>query len=102
MVVDFARRTWPASTSASPMRIRQRVVLPAPLGPTRPTRWPRVMCHVRSRNTVWAPNDLLASSIWIMIRACVRSGEVSVPDGRHAPDAAIVLPDHPGGIEEAG
>src|SRR5512136_575343 len=102
MVVDFAGRTWPASTSISPMRMRQRVVLPAPLGPTRPTRWPRVMCHVRSRNTVWAPNDLLASSSWIMIRARVRSGEVLVSDGSHAPDTAIVLRHHPGCIEVAG
>src|SRR5574341_1574639 len=65
MVAVFVRRTCPASASISPVRIRQSVVLPAPFGPTRPMRCPRVMCHVRSLKTTCPPKDLLMFSSWI-------------------------------------
>src|SRR5262245_47997571 len=37
MVTPRSTATWPSSGSSSPVIIRNNVVLPAPLGPTRPT-----------------------------------------------------------------
>src|SRR5574341_11368 len=65
MVAVFVRRTCPASASISPVRIRQSVVLPAPFGPTRPMRCPRLMCHVRPLKTICPPKDLPMFSSWI-------------------------------------
>src|SRR4051812_45563224 len=43
----------------------QSVVLPAPLGPTRPMRSRSAMRQVTSRKTSWPPNPLETSSSWI-------------------------------------
>ena len=45
----------PASGSSRPSAIRRRVVLPAPLRPTRPTFSPGLCCQVASRRTTFGP-----------------------------------------------
>src|SRR3990172_9507591 len=54
-----ARDTDPAEASSSPTRIRSRVVLPTPFGPTSPMRAPLLMVNVRLANRSNAPNDLV-------------------------------------------
>src|SRR4029453_19228611 len=45
--------------------MRQSVVLPAPLGPTRPMRSRSAMRQVTSRNSAWPPKPFEMSSGWI-------------------------------------
>ena len=55
------RRIFPLSGSNSPRISLSKVVLPAPLGPIKPTLSPRRIVPVKSRMTVFAPNDFDAS-----------------------------------------
>ena len=42
---------WPSSGSSSPVRIRKRVLFPAPLRPKRPTRSPWLIWKVMPSRT---------------------------------------------------
>src|ERR1044072_2006185 len=55
----------PESASSSPASIFSSGVLPAPLGPHRPTRSPSPLCQVTCSSSVRSPNDLLRSESWI-------------------------------------
>ena len=48
----------PPSSDISPTMRRSSVVLPAPFGPTRPTRMPGLMCRLASSRSTWLPKDL--------------------------------------------
>ena len=52
-----ARSTRPASGASTPARIRNRVVLPAPLGPTMPTRSRPSTASDTPSSTTWPPNE---------------------------------------------
>ena len=54
----FARVTVPDEGSSSPMRIRNRVVLPIPLGPTSASRAPFATENVTLEKMSSAPKDL--------------------------------------------
>src|SRR5882762_3767392 len=56
------RLTRPTSGSSRPARMRQSVVLPAPLGPTRPILSRSALRHDRSRKRTCPPNDLAIDS----------------------------------------
>src|ERR1700684_3256458 len=59
MVNFFGTETSPSSRSSSPTIMRKRVVLPAPLGPTRPTFSPGLSWNDASTNTSCLPYCLL-------------------------------------------
>src|SRR5262249_24474889 len=67
-VTPLSRCTPPAPGSSTPARMRQRVVLPVPLGPQRPMRSPRPMRHDTSRRSTCPPYPLETAS-----RAITRS-----------------------------
>src|SRR4051812_8872052 len=69
MVVPRSTATWPSSGCSSPVIIRNSVVLPAPLGPTRPTFSPFWRVADASIKRIWWPICLLMLSRRIM---CVR------------------------------
>src|SRR5688500_12160407 len=59
---------WPSSGVSYPAIILRSVVLPAPLGPHRPTRSPDVICQVTSSRSTRSPND------FVMEDSCNKSG----------------------------
>src|SRR4029450_2393557 len=61
-VTPLSRGTRPSPGSSTPPRMRQRVVLPAPLGPTRPIRSPRPTRHEQSWRSAWPPYPLETDS----------------------------------------
>src|SRR5688572_5643700 len=76
---------WPASGSSSRVIKRKIVVLPAPLGPTRPIFSPRFTAAEASRNRICAPWRLETASMRItaILRAGVRTaGSAAVPTRR--------------------
>ncbi len=54
----LARVIVPAEGSSSPIRMRKRVVLPMPLGPTMASRAPFATENVTPENKSSAPKDL--------------------------------------------
>src|SRR5438046_8934052 len=56
----------PLSGSSSPARSRQRVVLPAPFGPTRPMRSPSAIRHDSAPKSCCPAYAFWMSSTWIM------------------------------------
>src|SRR5688500_16511691 len=56
----------PLSGSSSPASILSRVVLPAPLGPARPTRSRSSICQLTASRSTRSPNDLLRFESWII------------------------------------
>src|SRR6266567_2796721 len=67
MVVFLAQVISPASTSSSPVMIRNIVVFPAPFGPTRPVRLPGRIWKLASRNSIWPPCCLVMLDRWIIV-----------------------------------
>src|SRR5438270_7928428 len=59
MVSRLGTETSPSSGSSSPTTMRKSVVLPAPLGPTRPTFSPGLSWNDASTNTSCLPYCLL-------------------------------------------
>ena len=59
-------RMLPLSGDSSSRIIRKRVVLPAPLGPTKPTREPGRRCAVAFLSRTFVEYCLLTDSIWSM------------------------------------
>ena len=55
MVVPLGMETAPSSGDSSPTISRNTVVLPAPLGPTRPTFSPGLSWNEVSTNRTWRP-----------------------------------------------
>ena len=51
----FGTETSPSSAASSPTIIRNSVVLPAPLGPTRPTFSPGLSWKEASTKRTWRP-----------------------------------------------
>src|SRR5436190_6321347 len=66
MVTPRSTATWPSSGCSSPVIIRNSVVLPAPLGPTRPTFSPLLSAAEASMKRSWWPFCLLMLSRRIM------------------------------------
>src|SRR5436309_6589675 len=66
MVMPRSVETCPSSGSSSPAIIRNSVVLPAPLGPTRPIFSPLFRAAEASMNRIWWPACLLTLSRRIM------------------------------------
>ena len=60
MTVPRSSSTFPLSDSVLPSIIEKSVVLPAPLGPTRPIRSPRKIRIEMSVNRVFWPKPLLS------------------------------------------
>ena len=61
----FSTRTWPSSGLSVCMTMRKMVVLPAPLGPTRPTFSPRNTVAEASTNSSCLPCCFEMASMWI-------------------------------------
>src|SRR5260221_7857069 len=57
----------PPSASSRPASILRSVVLPAPLGPLRPTRSRSSICHVTASRSTRSPNDLEREESWITL-----------------------------------
>src|SRR5258708_20569654 len=57
-----SRLTLPVAGASSPVIRRGMVDVPAPLGPTTPSRWPGCRLKVRSLKTVVAPYSALTPS----------------------------------------
>src|SRR4030081_61953 len=70
MVTPRSTATWPSSGCSWPVIIRNSVVLPAPLGPTRPTFSPFWSAAEASMKSIWWPFCLLMLSRRIM---CTRA-----------------------------
>src|SRR5512139_670245 len=68
MDVFFGTDTSPSSGDSSPVIIRKMVVLPAPLGPTRPTFSPGLSWNEASTNRTWRPYCLLILDREIIVR----------------------------------
>src|SRR5687767_11130386 len=66
MVSFFGTDTSPSSGASSPTIIRKRVVLPAPLGPTRPTFSPGLIWNDASTKRICRPYCLLTFENAIM------------------------------------
>src|SRR3954470_23542226 len=82
MVTPRSTATWPSSGVSSPVIIRNNVVLPDPLGPTRPTFSPFWIAAEASMKRSWWPFCLLTLSRRIM---CTRGrGNVAVHLGHLA------------------
>src|SRR5437016_12256161 len=69
MVTPRSTATWPSSGCSSPVIIRNSVVLPDPLGPTRPTFSPFWSAAEASMKRIWWPFCLLMLS-----RRIIRTG----------------------------
>ena len=67
MVTPRSTETWPSSGCSSPVIMRNSVVLPAPLGPTRPTFSPRCIAADASMKTICLPFCLPIFSRRIML-----------------------------------
>src|SRR5690349_18401953 len=80
MVTPRSTATWPSSGSSSPVIIRNSVVLPAPLGPTKPTFSPRLSAADASMNRICRPFCLP-----ILSRRIIR-------DARGRESVALLLP----------
>src|ERR1700722_11560868 len=73
MVTPRSTATWPSSGASSPVIIRNSVVLPAPLGPTRPTFSPRSSDAEASMNRIWWPICLEMLSRRIMLDGSLKT-----------------------------
>src|SRR5262245_51491007 len=71
MVRPLGLTTAPRSGSSRPASILSSVVLPAPLGPLRPTRSRSSICQLTVSRSTRSPNDLLSAANWI-ISQCSR------------------------------
>src|SRR3954451_11155194 len=74
MVIPRSTATWPSSGCSSPVIMRNSVVLPDPLGPTKPTFSPRCSAAEVSMKSRWWPFCLEMLSRRIM---CARGWEMS-------------------------
>ncbi len=66
MLSFLGTETSPSSGDSSPTIIRNSVVLPAPLGPTRPTFSPGLSWKEASTKSTWRPYCLLMRANEIM------------------------------------
>src|SRR5689334_6464228 len=82
--------TCPSSASSSPAIMRNSVVLPAPLGPTRPIFSPRWSAAEASMNRIWWPTCLETLSRRIICLTGIAGWRPLIPCGRvlEAPEPA--------------
>src|SRR6185503_11004365 len=77
MVSFFGTETAPSSGASSPTIMRKRVVLPDPLGPTRPTFSPGLSWKEASTNRTCRPYCLL-----ILVKETIEDCRLPIEDSR--------------------